>query len=121
MLYQKLEPDFTFTDDRGTLAQLVHAGYTQINVVTSNAGTFRGNHYHKRSTEAFYVLSGRMDVTLSRNDNEERATFHSGDFFQIEPYTVHSILCPEDTIWIALYDIPIELENGEKDIIVPQN
>lgn len=117
MLYQKLNPDFAFSDHRGTLTQLAHTGYTQINVVTSKAGTSRGKHYHKESTETFYVISGAMDVTLRHENKEEKITFQSGDFFQIKPYTVHSIFCPKDTAFIALYDIPVEHENGEKDII----
>lgn len=120
MLYQTLTPDFTFSDDRGALTQLVHTGYTQINVVTSKAGTLRGNHYHKQSTEAFYIISGAVNVILSRENKEEKAAFQSGDFFQIEPGTVHSMLYTEDTTLVALYDIPIELGNGEKDII-PQD
>lgn len=117
MLYQQLTPDFTFSDERGTLTQLAHTGYTQINIVTSKAGTLRGSHYHKQSTEAFHVISGTVDVTLSRENQKEKVTFRSGAFFQIEPYTVHSMFYPEDTVLIALYDIPVELENGEKDII----
>lgn len=117
MLYQKLKSDFKFADDRGTLIQLVHTGYSQVNVVTSKAGTLRGDHYHKRSTEAFYVISGVVNMTLRRGDKKEKAVFQSGDFFQIEPYTVHDMFYPEDTVLVALYDIPIELENGEKDII----
>ena len=35
MLINILKPDFTFNDDRGTLVQLVHEGYNQMNVVTS--------------------------------------------------------------------------------------
>ena len=120
MLYQKLTPDFTHNDERGTLTQIAHAGYTQINAVTSKAGTLRGGHYHKQSTEAFYIISGTVEVTLSRDNEQEKVAFHSGDFFRIEPYTVHSMLYTEDTVLIALYDIPVELENGEKDII-PQD
>ena len=116
MLYQQLSPDFTFADNRGTLTQLVHTGYTQINVVTSEAGTLRGSHYHKRSTEAFYVISGTVDVTLRRENKEEKVTFQSCDFFQIEPCTAHSMFYPEDTVLVVLYDMPVELENGEKDI-----
>lgn len=117
MLYQQLIPDFTFNDARGTLTQLVHTGYAQVNIVTSKAGTLRGSHYHRRAAEAFYVVSGSVDITLSRENEEEKVTFQSGDFFRIEPYTVHSMFYTEDTVLIALYDIPVELENGEKDII----
>lgn len=116
MLYQIKTPDFVLEDERGSLTQLVHAGYGQVNVVTSKAGVLRGNHYHKRSSEAFYVVSGRVEVTLTRESEKEKTVFKCGDFFQITPYTVHSMFYPEDTVLVALYDIPIELENGEKDI-----
>lgn len=38
-LYELLTPDFTFQDERGELAQLVHTGYEQVNVLVSRAGT----------------------------------------------------------------------------------
>jgi len=116
MLYKIITPDFIFNDERGSLVQLVHKGYTQVNVVTSNAGVLRGDHYHKKSTEAFYVVSGSVDVTLNREAEREQITFKQGDFFQINPYTVHSMFYPEDTVLVALYDIPVESENSDKDI-----
>lgn len=117
MLYQKLNPEFSYIDNRGSLTQLVHEGYTQINVVISEAGVLRGNHYHKQSTEAFYVVNGAVVVSLSRESQKEKVTFRCGDFFQIEPYTLHSMYYPEDTILVVLYDKPVERENGEKDIV----
>lgn len=120
MLYQKLGKDFVFEDERGSLVQLAHTGYQQVNVVTSKAGVLRGNHYHKQSTEAFYVVSGRVEVTLSRGNELEKIVFGCGEFFQISPYTVHSMYYPEDTILVALYDIPIEREDGEKDIFTQE-
>jgi len=116
MLYQIIVPDFISEDERGRLTQLVHTGYTQVNVVTSKAGVLRGNHYHKQSTEAFYVVNGSVEVTLKQGDKQERIIFGCGDFFQIKPYIAHSMRYWEDTTLIALYDIPVELENGEKDI-----
>ena len=32
-MYEIIEPDFCYQDDRGSLVQLVHAGWNQINVV----------------------------------------------------------------------------------------
>ena len=52
-----IKPDFVFEDERGSLVQLVHEGYKQINVVTSKAGVKRGRHYHKLNREGFYVVS----------------------------------------------------------------
>ncbi len=116
MLYQMKALDFVFEDERGSLVQLVNSGYDQVNVVTSKARVLRGNHYHKKSYEAFYVISGSVELTLSRNDEQEKLIFKKGDFFQIEPYVIHSMFYLEDTVLVGLYDRSVEMGNGEKDI-----
>ena len=58
MLIEYIKPDFEFSDERGTLRQLVHTGWKQVNYITSVIGSFRGNNYHKKNTEAFFVISG---------------------------------------------------------------
>ena len=75
-----LKPDFHFEDERGTIDQLIHDGYRQINVITSKKGVVRGGHYHKQNDEAFYVVSGGLDVTV----NDAHYHFAAGDFFGIE-------------------------------------
>lgn len=118
-LYETLRVDFAYQDERGKLVQLVHDGYRQINILYSGGGTFRGKHYHKVSSEAFYVISGSVNVELSRGETDERAEFKEGDFFLIPPYTVHSLSFPENCVMAAMYDVPIEKDNGEKDILNP--
>ena len=118
-MYQLLVPDFKFSDERGTLVQLVCGGYTQVNVITSNRGVLRGNHFHKHSREAFYVISGSVKVTLTANGIQQTALFQSGDFFEIPPMVLHEMFYPEDCVMVALYDQPVEGENGEKDIHTP--
>lgn len=115
-LYELLTPDFTFQDERGELAQLVHTGYEQVNVLVSRAGTVRGGHYHKRSQEAFYVVSGSVTLTFRRDDQQEQRIFWAGEFFLIYPYVVHSMDFSEDCTLVGLYDHCVEGEKGEKDI-----
>lgn len=112
-----LSPGFTFQDPRGSLVQLVHEGYKQVNVVTSKAGCFRGGHYHKLNRETFYVYSGELELTARRDDKIERKHFVAGDMFSIAPMVSHDFQFIKDTVLIALYNLGIELENGEKDII----
>ena len=119
-MYQLLIPDFKFSDDRGTLVQLVHGGYTQVNVITTKQGVLRGNHYHKFSHEAFYIISGSVKVTLISNGKKQETLFQIGDFFEIPPMVLHEMFYPEDCIMVALYDQPVENEQGEKDICVPE-
>ena len=115
-MIQTLTPDFIHFDERGKLIQLCKEGFEQVNVLYSDAGTTRGEHYHKICQEAFFVINGSVIVTLCSGDETREQTFSSGDFFMIEPFVTHSLYFPEDCILIALYDKCVELENGEKDI-----
>ena len=65
-LYGTLIPDFRFEDARGSLTQLVHQGWRQVNVLDTRAGVVRGGHYHEIVREAFFVVSGSVCVTLEQ-------------------------------------------------------
>lgn len=121
MLFERLTPDFCYQDSRGSLVQLVHNGYKQMNVITSKAGMIRGGHYHKVNYEAFYVVSGSCEVTFIQDGPEETQTFTAGDFFRIAPYIGHVFNYTQDTILIGLYDNGVENSNGEKDIFPIEN
>ena len=111
-MLKKLACDFEFADDRGTLVQLVHDGWRQINVITSKKGAVRGGHYHKFNQEAFYIVSGSLELTV----NDSVYSFRQGDFFSIEPFDLHSFRFWEDTILVSMYSEGVELADGTKDI-----
>ena len=115
-LVRVLHTDFEFADERGTLTQLVHEGYRQINVLTTKRGVTRGGHFHRICREAFYVISGSVEVTLKTSERTETAVFHKGDFFAVEPYISHSMFFPEDCVMVQMYDPPVEQPDGGKDI-----
>lgn len=112
-----MRPDFTFADERGLLIQLVHEGFTQVNVVRSCAGVVRGGHHHDLNREAFYVIEGAFDVTVSLPGRTEKYSFTSGDMFAIEKGVSHSFEYKEDTLLVGLYDAGVVLADGSKDII----
>ncbi len=111
-MYKIMHPDFIHEDERGSLAQLVHDGWRQVNVIFSKGNTVRGGHYHKKNREAFYIISGSCEVTLSLDGEQQNKTFSSGDFFAIETNTVHSFKYLEDTLLISLYDVGVENDWG---------
>ena len=115
-LYNLRTLDFRFNDARGSLVQLVHEGFSQVNVLESGAGATRGAHFHKRATEAFYVVNGSVEVTLGNKETTERVMFHQGDFFEIPPFVLHNMHFPEDCLMVQLYSIPVENRDGTKDI-----
>ena len=115
-LVKDLTKDFELDNDRGTLVQLVHSGYSQVNAVSSYANTSRGGHMHKSSREAFFIFEGCVVVELWKKDNRIQKKYSKGDFFEIQPGVMHSLDFPTDCMMIVLYDVPIESDDGSKDI-----
>ena len=115
-LYTMRKTDFQHTDTRGELVQLVHEGFNQINVLESHKGSMRGAHYHKRAIEAFYVVSGSVEVKLNDKETEQTVSFRKGDFFEIHPFVLHNMFFPEECLMVQMYDYPVENKDGTKDI-----
>lgn len=116
MLIEILKPDFVFEDERGSLCQLVHQGFSQYNIIFSKQGVLRGNHYHKENREAFYVISGIIHLKVEKDGVEELYEFGEGDMFLIPPFVMHSFYYPEDCLLASMYDIGVEKADGTKDI-----
>ena len=117
-LVEIIKPDFIFEDERGLLAQLTHDSYEQVNAVYTKKGAIRGNwHYHKTTKEAFFIISGKVEVFLKLEEQEEKYTFKTGDMFIIPQNVKHTFDYKEDTYLVALYTSCVELEDGTKDII----
>ncbi len=117
IMIEIIKPDFIFEDDRGSLIQLIHEGYTQINVVTSKAEVERGNHFHRLNKEGFYVVEGAFLLEVSLDGKSESYEFKKGDMFIIKPNVMHRFVYREDTTLVAFYDKGVELPDGTKDII----
>lgn len=119
MLIRFLKPDFEFADTRGSLTQLVHSGWNQVNYITSVAGAIRGGHFHRCNTEAFYVITGKFHLLVESSDRKqhEEYTMKEGDFFTIPPLVAHSFIFLSDTMLISMYDRGVELPDGDKDIL----
>ena len=122
MLINILKIDFEFNDDRGSLVQLVHEGYKQVNYIISKGGIVRGNHYHRYNTEAFYVIRGKFKLKVQAiidgiaSPDIEEHIFESGDIFSIPAYINHSFEYIEDTELISMYSDGVERPDGSKDL-----
>lgn len=121
MLIEKIKLDFEHSDERGSLTQLTRRGYSQVNVVMSKSGVFRGGHYHKLNTEAYYIIQGKCKVTAYKGEERESRVFTSGDFFRIGPYVTHDFDYVEDSILVTMYSLGVELDNGEKDSFIDKS
>lgn len=116
MLYRLRQIDFVHEDNRGQLNQLIHEGFSQVNVITSKKNTFRGGHYHKQNIEAFYILSGEGDVFFTDGKTTDVYHFGPGSFFEIPENVSHSFRFLEDTVLVSMYSSGVENSDGSKDI-----
>ncbi len=121
MLIEFIEPDFQFSDDRGSLTQLVHDGWKQVNYITSVAGAVRGDHFHKENKEAFFVAEGAFKLEVEHSQTHEKETYQikKGDFFIIYPHVLHNFTYTAPTVLISFYDNGVERPDGTKDIVKP--
>lgn len=112
-----IQPEFTHSDDRGQLVQLVSDGWKQINVTFSRSHILRGGHYHKINRELFYIISGEVAVKLLNVITQEQQELKvaKNRMFVIEKFTVHTFDFLQDTTMLACYDMGV-IVNKEMDI-----
>jgi len=84
------------SDDRGWLVETIKAGSGgQCFVSTTKPGITRGNHFHRRKVERFFVLQGKAEIKIRRLFTNEVVTYAlNGDepsFVDIPTLHTHSI------------------------------
>lgn len=81
-----LSPESVNKDSRRSLIQLLTADIEQVNIYEAQEGSVLGNHYHKETTEYFYVLEG----TLVYNKG---SVIDSDTLFVVYPGEKHTLTC----------------------------
>ena len=98
-----VSPYFYFIDERGRFIGINQSGkWEEINFVESLKSCVRGNHYHKKTREGFYIVKGKIKVKLiDLADNSEKDFIvESGDIFTVGPNILHTFEILEDSKWI---------------------
>ncbi len=99
---------FEHSDERGSFQGLVNFGnWKEINIISSEAHSIRGNHYHKYTDELFIILEGRIKITLqnvltNKKLGKKKKTFEvlKGDVFFIKKNVNHIFETIEFSKWI---------------------
>jgi dTDP-4-dehydrorhamnose 3,5-epimerase-like enzyme len=106
-LIRRVPSYFSHSDDRGSIHGIINFGtWEEVNFVTSASGTVRGNHYHKYTREAFLILEGEINIVTKSMKTSEKSVdeevVKQGDFFIIEPFTLHTFKIIKDSKWLNL-------------------
>lgn len=119
-MIQFVERYFVSSDGRGAIEGLINFGkWEELNYISSDRGTIRGNHYHKSTREAFIILSGRINVTLQKVlncvlvGNKKEYTVIKGQVFVIEPMINHVFYVEDPSEWLNLLSCKIDQKNPD--------
>jgi len=114
-------PYYYFTDARGAFLGIIqNQEWKEINYIESKKGSVRGNHYHKETVECFFIIDGKIRVTLVDLITNSKKVFivEKGSIFIVKPNTLHTFEVLEDSKWINMLSKPIKSE--PKDFYRPK-
>ena len=85
-------------------------------IILSKKGAVRGNHYHKKSIQYTYVLSGKLRVVTQMPGGKiERKVAKAGDLIFSPPMERHTLVALENTEFLVLTKGPRGGEAYETD------
>ena len=118
VIVKKIVP--VFFDERGVITDLINERINHVGLITTLEGNVRGNHYHKKSIQYSYILSGKFEVLLAEINNlkrVEKIILNSGEIIIIEPNIVHTFKAIEDSTMIDMISESRAKEGYEEDTI----
>ena len=102
-IFRNIKPEFV--DDRGGITRILdsEAPIKSILSITSQKGSIRSNHYHKKDTHYCYVVSGKMEwfEKLVEGGEVESAILEAGDMIFTPTMTIHAVRFLEDTVFLT--------------------
>lgn len=110
----KIQP--VFTDRRGDIADLFYKHrIDHVAIINSKKGVFRGDHYHKLSTQHIYITKGSLRYYFRKidigNGKVKSTIVKSGELVTSPPYEIHALEILEDNQFIVF----TEGKRGGKD------
>lgn len=116
----KVALETPFTDERGSIQPLVDVPMESCVLISSRKGTVRANHFHKTDWHYCYVLSGRIEYyhrPRGSTEKPEMVTIFAGENFFTGPMVEHSMVFPEDTVFLTFGRNSRAQEVYEADVV----
>lgn len=89
--------------------------WEEINYIETKQGEVRGGHYHRSTTELFFIIDGQIELETSRLLCSERELhiIGRGDIAIIEPMEVHTFRCLSAARWINVLSKRMDSANPD--------
>ena len=107
-----------FKDARGTIMDIfVDEPYQHCVIVKSKKGSVRGNHFHKKSQQTDFMLSGTMRAYSRKQGSNKIETYvvKPNDVTHWDKGEVHEFIALEDCAFLSFVNGPRGGDNYESD------
>ena len=95
-----------FTDERGEIKNILENPINHVAIITSKAGSIRGNHYHPNDTQYCYLINGKFESHAKDINNDklekEIQIIEPGDLVTTPQNIAHAMKFIEDSTFLAL-------------------
>jgi dTDP-4-dehydrorhamnose 3,5-epimerase-like enzyme len=103
---KKVKIKIATRDNRGNISDIFYKHpVDHIAIINSIKGTFRGDHYHKLTTQHIYMTKGKLRYYYRRvNDDNSKVkslVVKEGEMVTTEPNEVHALEIIENNQFIA--------------------
>ena len=91
-------------DERGSITDIVEqVDFNGATIILSKSGSVRGNHFHKKTIQHIYVLSGKMKCLAKKpEESVTQAIVEQGDLVSHDLLESYSFEALEDTLFMVL-------------------
>lgn len=113
----KVKP--AFRDARGEIFDLIEAPVGHVGLITFLKGAVRGRHYHKKSVQYSYIISGKLKLAVSDLKGVYRRSFTigPGTVSVIQPHIIHTYTAITDAVMLDLTTLARTSKDYEKDTV----
>lgn len=92
-----------FTDARGAITDILDGvPLNAVTIITNKKGAVRANHYHKKTVQYTYVLTGRVKYVSKGKRGTTTAVLKPGDLAVSPPNESHATQALTDATFLAL-------------------
>ncbi|XKT74487.1 MAG: cupin domain-containing protein [Patescibacteria group bacterium UBA2163] len=106
-------------DGRGTITDIINKSISHVGCVSFKKGALRAKHYHHKSTQYDYVMSGKLRLVVCLPDGSEREDYilGAGMFSEVPPGVVHTYIAEEDSVMIDMTTLSRDDDGYEEDTV----
>ena len=116
---RKIKP--SVFDERGGIANILDTPIQHVALITSKAGSIRGNHYHPDQVQNDYLVSGKYEYLVKDTKNKdakiESKIIESGDLVITPPMVAHAMRFLEDSVFFTFTTGHRDTESYEEHTI----